>query len=126
MTIQDLSGDYTEVDPVSNRIRSITSNSCRVYDFQGLTESYLYRDFGADFFDGDFIHWMEMYVESASSWPNTGCFGVSNTQECLQDDIDVAGGDYIAVRIKRSSPFFQLYVCINGTLISTRNEKNII
>ena len=56
---QDIS-TYEKND--SDNVLSLEYDQCRRQDVSGLDKGYAYKDYGVDYFDGDFIHWFEWEV----------------------------------------------------------------
>jgi hypothetical protein len=106
----------TEVDP-----DSVISPSDYHLDFNILdtrfTDSYLYWDFGAGYFDGDFVHRFRMTpVATGGTTPYCALWGLANTVDDFEG-IDIAGGDYLAALLVYSGGYLlQLRICENGNV----------
>lgn len=63
--VQDLDTDFTEVDVGANRL-TVNDTRCTVTNVDRDEEVYLYRDMGANHFDGDFEHLFTITRTAAS------------------------------------------------------------
>lgn len=106
---------FTEQDPGSTiTIASGTQINCNSIDTRN-TDSLVYYDYGASFFNGDFIHKFRVYATSSSgSTPYFAVWGLANTVDDFQG-IDDASGDYQSVVLVGTS-YLQLRICENGSV----------
>lgn len=112
MATEDLT-TYTEVDPGSDY--TVTSTTIDVSGLKRNIDAYVYKDFGAAYFDGDFIHYYEMNAHGATNgiWYN---WGLANIVDDF-NGIDSSSGDLLAVNIYSIYPStVQLRECDAGTI----------
>ncbi len=106
-----ITSDWTEVDPGADI--TLTRYTAT---WSGLvtrnTDSYVYRDYGAGYFAGDFMHKCVMQFAS-SSLGNIYFWFLANGVDDAQG-IDDAGGDYQGVQLYSGALY--LTICENGTL----------
>lgn len=98
---------YTESDPGSDI--SITSSKITMTNLQSRdSESYVYKDFGANYFDGDW--------ENQCTWEITLIDPSARTDfmfaNVVDDTLALESGDYIGGNNQRSSPGTNYYVIL--------------
>ena len=110
---------YTEVDVAANVVAIDSAAQCSATSIDRDEAAYIYKDFGASHFAGDFEHLFECQVSSGSG--NAGFVyldGLANAVGGL-GAIDGAGGTWISpVFVYSTSPDYLLYLreCDAGTL----------
>lgn len=93
MATEDLT-TYTKTDPLSRL--TVTSSKVTWVGVRRNEDTYLYKDKGANHFDGDLEHLLDFRYEGAGYWSLTNCWALCNLINDF-DDIDAAGGDGLAV-----------------------------
>lgn len=104
--IQDLTG-YTESDSGSNL--TVTANNVTITNMASNTNTYLYKDFGANYFDKIDLLFV-FCVTGGASW-GTGYIGFSN-------NVSVRGswsGTYLAIKLFRNNTNSKYYLEFNTT-----------
>jgi hypothetical protein len=96
MPNEDLIG-FAKVDPNSHL--TVTSSKVTAVDLTRNEDAYVYKDFGADYFDGLDIDF-EFYLDSVSEGNGRATFGLTNDV----DDSASWTGAYIKVRLKKGAP----------------------
>jgi len=77
---------YTELDPDSDI--TVTSSKIDVSSVQRLRDAWVYKDKGANHFDGDFEHLVEMYHDTGQ-WITCAVWAIANKVESIDDwDVD--------------------------------------
>lgn len=74
---------YTEVDPYGRWFQSaswVLASGVRVNE-----DSYVYKDYGAGYFDGDYIHECEVKFQSSQQWGRFVLWEVTNNPGSLND-----------------------------------------
>ena len=110
MTTQNLT-TYTKNDPNGR----LTVAAARV-DFAGILKNEdcnLYYDFGANFFDGNFEHLLEIYIDSGTNWGR--CY-----PWMLTNDID----DYYGLQGASKSALALLLTLVDGVYSIRMHELN--
>jgi len=88
---------YEEGDPYGEL--TVTSNRVTFTSWENQPSSWVYKDFGANFFNGDFEHTFEvMYTGESGVYTGWNIWALTNTVNNTQA-IDDANGDYLAVRL---------------------------
>lgn len=88
---------FTETDPGSKL--TVTSTKVDVANIRASDVSYVYKDYGVNYFSGDFEHLMEVYIGSATT------DGINNVGWCMANAVntrtalDAASSSYIQMRM---------------------------
>jgi len=84
------------------------------------TDNYVYKDMGAAYFSGDFIHSFKHNVTPASNGSYSFPWAITNDLNDLAG-IDVASGDFQAVGIyyDGANRYVRIAICENGALNET-------
>jgi len=101
MVLQDFTDDWTEHDPDGEA--TVTQTKVAISDCNFDKDCYVYKDYGADFFNGDITNQFELTVKQgedtyfvlwAISNGNTGHNGMANEDTMIMVDPPSAAGDY--------------------------------
>ena len=105
---------YTEVDTASRATVASDGLSVSVSTLDNDEEMYVYFDYGASFFAGDFTHYVEATLTAHSGASATGVFyGTSNEVDDMWNNSNFAGMDFYyqqrVYAIHRETPDFSDY-----------------
>lgn len=106
--------DYTswqEVDPNGR----LTRNTANV-TWAGLTEdedAYVYKNFGDNFFSGDFVHYLTLEVTDYTNGHNLGVWALTNILNDLYD-IQNVSGDALVVNLAGATPKLTCFQVAGG------------
>lgn len=90
---------YTEVDPNSRIAKTSTKVTWTL--LQRDEDAYVYKDKGADYFDGDFTHLLAIRLTAGDTSGFVKCWCLANLVDDAKGIEDVSG-DYLAIYIKKS------------------------
>jgi len=114
MPIEDFT-TYSETDPGSTVTKTSDTITWALLSTRN-TSSYVYKDFGAGYFGGDFSHRFEVTATGYGGvTPYASVWGLANAVDDFQG-IDDSGGDYQSVVLVNSGGtyFLQLRICEDG------------
>ena len=106
MANQDLT-TYTEVD--SNNRLTVISSKVTFAGLQKGDDAWVYYDFGANYFDGDFEHLLEVYLDASDAWGFGSVWALTNTIDGTYD-IAAANGDYLIVAIGKDASNYRIQI----------------
>lgn len=120
MVNQDLT-TYTEVDP--NGVITVTSPKVAYANMSKLAAevAYVYKDFGVNYFDGDFEHLLQSQLTSGDNNCYGYVWGMANAINTLRG-IQMASGDFITVRHAidaGGTPSLQIVACEAGAITAS-------
>ena len=82
MSYEDFT-EYTKVDPDGEL--TVEANKIHVSDQSYDVDSRVYKDFGEDYFDGDFVHKFELTVTAGGAYIMSGIWAMANVSTGYKD-----------------------------------------
>ena len=114
---------YTKVDPNSH-FYSVTNLAADFAIFKN-EDMYLYKDYTAGYFDGDFTHLVTVNYDSSNDASFAGIWGLANDVNDFKGIEDIAE-DYLVVYLTETAPDYFIYLqeCVAGATYSDFGEIN--
>ena len=108
---------FTEVDPNSHL--TVAENVITFADLVRNEDAWVYYDFGADYFDGDFEYQVEFNISAINSSASVAVWMLANLIDSPKD-IEDASGDFFCVFLYRAGEGRRIYLreCDGGTAYS--------
>jgi len=106
---------YTEVDPNSHITK--TASKITWAGLSAVEDAYVYKDYGANYFSGDFTHLITVKLTAATEDGRAYFWALTNAVDDMKG-IDDAGGSYLAVFFIKEPVNYTIYIeeCNSGSI----------
>jgi len=123
VTLEDFTG-YTEVDP--DGTVTVAADTITFTDFDRNATAYVYKDFGAGYFSGDFVHQMKLIVSDFDYTSRAAVHMLANTVDELFG-IQMGSGDAIGVYVDgpNDTKYDLVLFEIDGGTLYTSTYENL-